>query len=340
MPSTWTVSCRLRLIDDQVAVRRRARCCRRRSWTHAVVGGLEERLLGHLRRAADVEGPHGQLGAGLADRLGGDDADRFADVHRRAAGQVAAVAGAADADLGLAGQDRADLDRLHAGGLDQLDHVLVEIGVGRHDQLVGARVLDVLGAEAAQDALAERDQHVAAFDHRAQGDAARGAAVLLGDDAVLRHVDQTAGQVAGVGGLQRGVGQALAGAVGGVEVLLDGQAFLEVRDDRRLDDLAGRLGHQAAHAAELLHLGLRAAGAGVGHHPDRVDLALAAVGVASCGRDLGHHLVGDAVGGLGPGVDHLVVLLALGDQAVGVLLLVLLDQLAGVVDDRPSCARG
>jgi hypothetical protein len=50
-----------------------------------------------LRRAADVEGAHGQLGARLADRLGGDDADRFADVDRRAAGQIAPVAGAADA---------------------------------------------------------------------------------------------------------------------------------------------------------------------------------------------------------------------------------------------------
>ena len=36
---------------------------------------------------------------------------------------------------------------------------------------------------------------------------------------VLRHVDQTAGQVAGVGGLERGVGEALAGAVRRDEVL-------------------------------------------------------------------------------------------------------------------------
>jgi hypothetical protein len=51
----------------------------------------------HLRRAADVEGTHGQLRARLADRLRGDDADRFADVDRRAAREVAAVALAADA---------------------------------------------------------------------------------------------------------------------------------------------------------------------------------------------------------------------------------------------------
>src|SRR4029434_7057284 len=67
---------------------------------NAVVGAVEERLLGHLGGAADVEGPHGQLRARLADGLGGDDADRFTDVHRSAPRQVAAVAGAADADLG------------------------------------------------------------------------------------------------------------------------------------------------------------------------------------------------------------------------------------------------
>ena len=61
--------------------------------------------------------------------------DRLADVHRRAARQVAAVAGAADADLGLAGEHRADLGRLDAVLLEQVDHVLVEIGVGGDDDL-------------------------------------------------------------------------------------------------------------------------------------------------------------------------------------------------------------
>ena len=44
-------------------------------------------------------------------------------------------------------------------------------------------------------------------------------AVDLVDDDVLRHVGELAGEVAGVGGLEGGVGQALAGAVGGGEIL-------------------------------------------------------------------------------------------------------------------------
>src|SRR5207342_3806335 len=42
--------------------------------------------------AAGVERPHGQLRAGLADRLGGDDPNRVADLGRLAGGHGAAVA--------------------------------------------------------------------------------------------------------------------------------------------------------------------------------------------------------------------------------------------------------
>ena len=87
-------------MHDQVAVGRDHGVAPAETLATPSLARLEERLLGHLRGAADVEGAHGELGARLADRLGGDDAHRLADVHRRAARQVAAVAGAADADLG------------------------------------------------------------------------------------------------------------------------------------------------------------------------------------------------------------------------------------------------
>ena len=203
------------------------------------------------------------------------------------------------------------------------------------DHVARGRIEDVLHGHAAQHLLADRADHVARLDHRLLRDADVGAAILHLDDAVLRHVHQAAGQVARVRRLERGVGQTLAGAVGRVEVLEHGQAFLEVRDDRRLDDLAGRLGHQAAHGGELAHLGRRATGARRGHHPDRVRLDLAAFLVELDGRDFLHHLVGDLVGALGPGVDDLVVFLALGDQAVLVLLFELGDLVARPVDDLP-----
>ena len=53
---------------------------------------------------AGVERTHRQLGTGLADRLGGDDADRLADVDQLAGGQRPAVADRAGAQRRLAGQ--------------------------------------------------------------------------------------------------------------------------------------------------------------------------------------------------------------------------------------------
>ena len=71
---------------------------------HAVVAGLELRLLGaDLTNAADVEGTHGELGAGLADGLGGDDADRFAHIDDVAACKVTTIAFSADAVHQLTG---------------------------------------------------------------------------------------------------------------------------------------------------------------------------------------------------------------------------------------------
>ena len=94
---------------------------------------LDEGLVGDLRRAADVEGAHRELRARLADRLRRDDADRLAHVDRRAAGEIAPVAGGADAVLRLADEHRTDLHLLDAGGRDRLDVLLLDHRSGGHD---------------------------------------------------------------------------------------------------------------------------------------------------------------------------------------------------------------
>jgi hypothetical protein len=84
------------------------------------------------------------------------------------------------------------------------------------------------------------------------------------------------------------------GAVRGDEVLLHGQPFTEVRRDRRLDDLARRLGHQSSHAGELTDLLLRASSARVGHDVDRVEAPARPIHLGH----LAEHLVGDLLGHL------------------------------------------
>ena len=59
-----------------------------------------------LTDAADVERPHRELRARLADALGGDDADRHALFDQRTGRKVHAVAAAANAERRVAGHAR------------------------------------------------------------------------------------------------------------------------------------------------------------------------------------------------------------------------------------------
>ena len=206
----------------------------------------------------------------------------------------------------------------------------------REQHVLRLRVHQVDGQHAAEDALAQRLDHLAALDQGLHGNAVLRAAIVLGHHQVLRHVDQAAGEVARVRGLQRRVRQALAGAVGGDEVLQHVEAFAEVGRDRRLDDRAVGLGHQAAHAGQLPDLRRRAARAGVGHHVDGVErLLLDHLAVAVLHRlaaQLLHHGLADLLAAARPDVDHLVVALAGGHQARGVLVLDLLHLGLGRLD--------
>src|SRR4029453_13416685 len=98
---------------------------------------LQRRLIDDLGRshAAEVERAHGELRAGLADRLRGDDADSLAEIDRRAAREIAPVALAADAVAGFAGQDRADADLLHARLFQRIDLFFLDQLAGLDDHL-------------------------------------------------------------------------------------------------------------------------------------------------------------------------------------------------------------
>ena len=117
--------------------------------------------------------------------------------------------------------------------------------------------------------------------------------------------------------------------MGGDEIFEHGQTFAEVRSNRPFDDFAGRLGHQTAHAGELPHLLAIAARAGIHHQENRVQFLAALVVFEGAEHD-----VGDLVAGMRPDVDDLVVALAVGDDALAILLLDRLDLLVGVLRSR------
>ncbi len=145
-------------------------------------------------RAADVEGAHGQLRARLADRLRGDDADRLADVDAMPAPQIAAIALRANAVAGFAGDGRTHHDLIDAHLFQELDQFFVDQDAGLDQHLAARGDHHILGYHAAQHALAQAFNHIAAFDDRGDGQAVDRAAVDLGDHQVLRHVDQATGQ--------------------------------------------------------------------------------------------------------------------------------------------------
>ena len=278
------------------------------------------------RDAAGVNGTHRELGARLADGLGGDDTDRGADVDGATGGEVPAVALLADAVLGLAGEQGAQLDLAQAGVPHALQvvHGLDMLAAG-HDDLAGLGVDDVVEGAAADQVGVERGL---ARLHQVVGDALVGTAVLLAHDHVLGDVDQTTGQVTGVGRVRGRVDQALTGAVGRDEVLERHEALAEVGLDGQVDGLAGHIGHQAAHTRELAQLGLGATGAGIGHHVDGVVI-----------REAFEHLGAQKVGAGGPGVDDLVVTLRLGQEAVLVALVDLVDLVLSLVQHVLLVAR-
>ncbi len=214
----------------------------------AVVLGIEARLLADSRsRATDVEGAHGELRSRLADGLRRDDARGLAQFDQPARSQVAAVAHHADTALRLAGQHRTNLHPLDTRGLHRACQVFRNLLVDVNDD-VAFVVLDLLQRNTADNTVAQRLDDLARLHDRGDVDAVHRAAIVFADDHVLRHVHQAAGQVAGIRRLESGIGQALTRAVGRDEVLQHRQSFAEVRGDRRLDDLARRLGHQSAHA--------------------------------------------------------------------------------------------
>src|SRR5580765_1209251 len=258
-----------------------------------------------------VEGTHRQLGAGLTDGLGGDDADRLTDVDELAGRQRAAVAARARSDLGVTREHRTDLDRVDTGVEQRADDDVTEVDAGLRQHL--AVLDDVLGEGPGVDrGLDDVGQRPGTGTRVDDGDrhrqAALGAAVVLTDDDVLRHVDEAPGQVAGVGRPQRGVGQTLAGTVRGDEELEHRQALAEVRADRSRDDVALGVGHQATHTGNLAQLHPVTASTRGDHLVDGV-----------VARDVGFHLLGDLVGRLGPDLDELLTALVVGDQTPLVL---------------------
>lgn len=278
-----------------------------------------------------MEGTESQLSTRLTDRLSSDYADHLAHLDGTIVCQVTTVALGAHTLLALTGEDGADLDLGDGRLLDLGGSVLIDLLIGPDDQLAGDRMDDVVDRAATEDTLVERCDDVLSLLDLTTDDTAERTAVLLGDDHIGGDIDETTGQVTGVGGLECRIGESLTGTVGGDEVVEYREPFLEVGQDRilhRLGSLAAadRLGHQTTDTGELLDLIGRSTGTGVHHHVDGIEAVLVLL-------ELLHEHLGDLVIDVGPDVDDLIVTLVVGDDTEIEVIHDLLDLAEAVSDD-------
>ena len=109
---------------------------------------LDGGLLGDLSRAADMESPHRQLRAGLADRLSGNDSDGLADVDGCAPCQVSTIAAGTGSAFAVARQNGPHDDGVDTRTFDDLDVIFLD-HVARLDDDIARQGIDDIDRRAA-----------------------------------------------------------------------------------------------------------------------------------------------------------------------------------------------
>ena len=140
------------------------------------------------------------------------------------------------------------------------------------------------------------------------------AAVLLANNDVLCNVDKSTSQVTRVRGVGCGIYQTLTSTISRNKVLKRLKTLTEVCLNWKVDGFTGHICHQASHTSKLAKLCLRTTSSRVSHHVNWVVLCKAC-----------KHLRAEKIGALGPCVNNLNVTLSLGEEAVLVVLVDLVN---------------
>src|SRR5258708_23217951 len=136
-----------------------------------------------------MEGAHGELRAGFANRLRGNDADGFAQFDHAPGGEVAPVAQAANAAAGFAGEHGTNAHALDTRALDLVSKLFGDLLV-HVDNDRALEILDLVERNAAHDAVAERLDFHAGFDDGVDENAVAGPAIAFIGGPLLRDVDE------------------------------------------------------------------------------------------------------------------------------------------------------
>ncbi|XOQ26852.1 MAG: hypothetical protein ACFWTM_11300 [Mitsuokella multacida] len=220
----------------------------------------------------------------------------------------------------------ADHDFMDVLLANRREFLFIENRIFREQNFLRLRVKHIGAEQTAHEAVVEKLEGI----ERRRNEACtvlnevqrRDIAVLFADDDVLSDVDQTAREVTRVSCTQCRIGQTFAGTMRRNEVIGYREAFTEVCRDWQVDDLTGRVSHEAAHAGELTHLLFVTAGTGVSHHEDWVE-----------GVHVVHHGISDIVRGFRPQGDDFMITLVFRDKTAVILTLDLIDDFLRFADD-------
>ena len=260
-----------------------------------------------------VEGTEGQLSTRLTDSLCCDDTDCFTLLNHLTGCQVTSVTLSTYTVFGFAGEYRTDLYLFNTCSLDSFALRLADLLTGSYDELTFV-VENIVNRYTTEDTESQRSDRVTVsiFDS-ACGQTTEGTTVFLIDDHVVRYIDQTTGQITGIGSLQSGIGKTLTGTVGRDEVLQHGHSLFEVCEDRVLDIGTGvgrtglqRLTHDTTDTCQLFDLLLVTTSTGIHHHVNGVKALVSTLHMIHQNRG---HLAVDLL----PSINYLTVTLIIGN---------------------------
>ena len=273
-----------------------------------------------------MESTHGKLGTGLADGLGGYDADSLAGLNGRVRSHILAVAFCAYAVTRVTAEHRT-----YGYLLDtSVDYILCE-SVGHETVLgndyVAVCVLDVLRDESALNSVFEPLDNFAVgayngFDNHTAGLFTARHTVVFTHDYVLRNVYEPTRKITRVGCFKRRIRKSFTSAVRGNEVFENGKSLSETRLNGNFNLFTLRVNHQSAHTRKLFHLVNRTAGTRVRHHPYGVEFVQRLF-----------KRFGNSVGSAVPRFDNRVVALFLSQKSALILLFYLDNLVFGFLYD-------
>ena len=116
-----------------------------------------------------------------------------------------------------------------------------------NNDILGNRINDLLTAGAAIYTGSKVNNLLITLVDRFHRDTLCRPAIQAGDDHILRDINKFPRQVTRIGCLECSVGKSLTGTVGGDKIFEHGKSLTEIGGDRPLDNLTGRLGHEAPH---------------------------------------------------------------------------------------------